>query len=573
MRKWFKMLSLAALVGMVSACSSDDPAAWEQLPQTEITGSDLSVTVNGVAAQAGSAQFKATDATTGVLTLKNIVPGYNNVPIDVKMEEKVNGTFAFSGEKGLTDAPSRAGEFMTVKVDGTINVEGKMNANISASGVALIIGVYSDDNLVVNGKAAPMGRATIAAESGTDGVVTLANVVPGYPVVPFTVQFVDNGNGAVSFSALAELTDAPSRAGVTENATPIMSVELKGSVDQSGKANITVNSQLTATAQAGLTGTWNLTKNILDPESYTEFDTAPVRVIWTPKDESQVNGTNISMLGTRVGSNILAEVLNSITLNADGTLSASYYPAPILDKVRDNNGEWVNLEGELTDNMIQLVFGWLAKTSVDLYPREWITSPDNLMYWYAKDGYIYLQPSIVNIINQVSADKGEAIDVQTIMEIINNVQNMTPEEMAALLGQLKEMIGVDLTDVAPQLLPQILGWFKTGVPLKYTNDNGNLNLYIDKEMADPFMAVAFKFLPLLQAKFNEAAASNPMLMFVPGLLGLQQFTDLETIWNTNTEEFRLGINFSDTKAKASAKSTIASSIWNEMEAKAKAYAK
>ncbi len=573
MNKWIKLLSMAALIGMVSACSSDGPDAWEQLPKTEITGSDLSLTVNGVAAQAGSAQFVASDATKGVLTLNNIVPGYNSVPVDVTMEEKTAGTFTFSGVKALTDAPSRGEEFMTVKVDGTINTEGKLNANISASGVALIIGVYSDGNLVVNGQPAPMGRATIEAASGSEGVVTLANVVPGYPVVPFTVQFVDNGNGAVSFSAMAELTELPSRAGVTENATPIMSVDLKGSVDQTGKASITVNSQLTSVAQGGLTGTWNLTKDIMDPTTYAELNTAPVRIIWTPKDESAANGTNISKLGTRVGSNILAEVLNSITLNADGTLSASYFPAPILDKVRDGNGEWTDLPGELEDNMIQLVFGWLAKASVDLYPREWITSPSNLMYWYAKDGYIFLQPSIVNIIAQVSADKGEAVDVQTIMEILNNVQNMTAEEMAALLGQLKEMIGVDLSDVAPQLLPQILSWFKTGVPLKYSNEDGILNLYVDQEMAAPFMAVAFKFLPLLQAKFNEAAAGNPMLMFVPGLLGIQQFTDLETIWNTNTEEFRLGINFSNTKAKASAKSTVVSSIWNEMESKAKAFAK
>ena len=106
-----------------------------------------------------------------------------------------------------------------------------------------------------------------------------------------------------------------------------------------------------------------------------------------------------------------------------------------------------------------------------------------------------------------------------------------------------EMPGLDLSDVDPAIVRTILSWIETGVPLHYTVDGEYLSLYIDKAMAEPYMTLIFKFLPILQAKMDEMAATNPMMSMMWGVLGIEKLSDLETIWNNNTADFKIAISF------------------------------
>ena len=268
-------------------------------------------------------------------------------------------------------------------------------------------------------------------------------------------------------------------------------------------------------------------------------DYAPVRIIWTPIDETEKNGQNISALGTLFVSHLLAEVINSITLTDDGNLTASYYPEMITGQ--DAEGNPLDMQTWMMSKL-----GALETAPVE---RKWLTSPKNLMHWYAKDGLVYLIPNLPQILMQAAADKGESLDIEAIMVILQQVNEMDDATLGATLAALGQQMGIDpaiLQALDVKLIREVLGWMTTGVPLKYTvTAEGAMRLYADKDMVSPFMPILLAFLPQLQAAFDEAVAADEtgMLQFVMAMLGLEKFTDLNDVWYKNTDQFAVGLGF------------------------------
>ena len=92
-KKYLYPLALACTLCLFTACSDDDDVnAWEQLPQTEISGAKANLTLNGTTLSEGSVQLTVNNATAGVLTLKNVVPGYPSIPVNVSVEEQADGS-------------------------------------------------------------------------------------------------------------------------------------------------------------------------------------------------------------------------------------------------------------------------------------------------------------------------------------------------------------------------------------------------------------------------------------------------------------------------------------------------
>lgn len=153
-KKYFYPLALACTLCLFTACSDDDVNAWEQLPQTEISGANATLTFNGNALNDGSVQLTVNNATSGVLTLKNVVPGYPLVPVNVALEEQTNGSFSFSGQTDLNALPEGAVTknedtvaLLKVTVNGSITLDGMVKANIAADGPVYYLGVFSGSTL------------------------------------------------------------------------------------------------------------------------------------------------------------------------------------------------------------------------------------------------------------------------------------------------------------------------------------------------------------------------------------------------------------------------------------------
>ena len=533
-KKYFYPLALACALSLFTACSDDDVNAWEQLPQTEISGANATLSFNGNALSDGSVQLAVSNATSGVLTLKNVVPGYPSVPVNVTLEEQTNGSFSFSGQvdinalpEGMATKSEDTVALVKVSVNGTITLDGTVKANITADGPAFYLGAYSGSTLNLSYSGAPLLGKTVAYSVEQNvPVLTLGGILPGEPVV--SVPAVYPQQGSFTF----ETTTA---AGTTVNG--------QGRFDN-GTLTLSLNVKLSVAAQGGLTGEWPLSTTIGEPEGWSGIvysDYAPVRIIWTAIDENATNGGNISMLGTLLGSHLMAEVLNSITMTDDGNLTARYYP----DIVTGTDSE----DGEAKLQWLMSKLGAYQTTPI---AREWLTSPKNLMQWYTKDGVIYLVHTLVQILQQAAEDQGDASlaeNIDAIMGILQTLESLSDEELQGLLAAFGQQAGIDLSAINPQLIRQVAGWMTTGVPLKYALDgNGGLRLYADQEMVSPFMPLLLSFLPQLQSKFDELVAAAdeqtaPLLRMVMALLGLEKFTDLDAVWNENTAEFAVGLGF------------------------------
>ncbi|WP_418698544.1 DUF4925 domain-containing protein [Bacteroides sp.] len=135
----FYLFALICSVSLFTACSSDDDPNWKQIPTTPIEGADATFTVNGNSAT-GTVKFTPQSATQGQVELNNVFPGYSTVIVDVMMEEQADGSFNFSGEKGLsnpsmglTRSTDVAPAIMNVTVKGNVTLAGKASVTATSA--------------------------------------------------------------------------------------------------------------------------------------------------------------------------------------------------------------------------------------------------------------------------------------------------------------------------------------------------------------------------------------------------------------------------------------------------------
>lgn len=424
-------------------------------------------------------------------------------------------------------------------------------------------------DLVLNGEQTAIGSMQLVASSNTQAQLTLTDVVTGYPALTIPVELVEHNDGTFEFSAETGLT-TPGRA--TENVVFLITV--KGKVSREGKISTSVATRLTDSAKGQLAGMWPLSKDLryMDEDEYETYyyPTTPMQFVWSAIDKNQTNAEQLATLGKTLLSQILSEVISDISFEADGNLTATYYPTLITDKAySEEEGEFYDVQTYLDENGMAEYYDattwWimsklLMEQNINVYPRQWKNSPKNLISWYVENDQIYLLPNLPQILARVAAD-GAQFDPQAILEIVHSISAATDEELKELLavaGQLIDpegKLGIDLTTIDIALIRQVLGFLETGVPLKYSVENGTLKLFIDKAMAAPFMEVILKFMPVIDKLLADMAAENSMIGMVTMMLGVEKFEDYQTVWAQNTQDFMLGLCFKQGGAAAAAPKT------------------
>nr|WP_302829299.1 DUF4925 domain-containing protein [uncultured Bacteroides sp.] len=513
----FYLFALICSMSLFTACSDDDEP-WQKLPNGEITPEKVDLILNGETTT-GTVNFTATGAEAAKVELKNVIDGYSDVNVNVTMKEQTDGSFSFSGKESITTKPVTKNTatpvpFLVVTLDGTISKDGKTTMNVTAEGIGLYLGTYSGEtlSLTYNGNMLSDRTVVLDATSGDNTSIQLQGVLPGEAEAVLSNIAYDGTN----FSGTA--------------ATDLYSVELTGTRADK-KLTLNVTSNLTDKGQGGLTGKWNL--NVINPLFTSDFDwdtfetittwnsNPPVYFNWTAKtttDPTLKSPEQAARVLSTLCSHLLAEVLNSAAFTATGDLTAEYYSTPIMDKWWSNEaGEWT--EVRFTD--------WLfySMAMPDLKPadRTWIEAPKGLVQWYVKDGYFYIVPNIEAIMKQIAADQGGTV---------------SGIDLATIITMLQEF-GITLDET---MLAQITGWLTNGIPLKYKVEGDILSLYVDKEMVAPFMNMLLPALPALWEK-ALAADTTGMASMLIGVLGFEDITDVQKVWENNTDNFDITLCF------------------------------
>ena len=378
------------------------------------------------------------------------------------------------------------------------------------------------ENITFTGTGNSTGSIQLTTTNSQGGVLNLKNIVFGCENVAVNVSLKDNGDDSFDFYG-TQVVDETSKA---DGLATIRTVKVSGNITLDGQATVNVSTE----ANGGLVGVWNLSDTIVTDEYADTVHSAPLILRWGADfvgKEPGTDGLQIARIGSILVGPILAEVLGKVNFNADGNITASYYSSLPFDG--DSAMEWI------MNNM--------GHYKIVASHTEWYESPKDLAYWYAKGDYIYVIPNIAQIIKQVSEDAGQSgsTDYTAILTMIKSMGNATDEQIQQILTMASSAAGMDLSMVSPALVREVIGWLTNGIPLKYRGGKYGLEVYVDKEMVDPFMPVLFSLLPVLQEQLDEMAVENPLIGIVPILLSLNKLTDIETIWKTNTPSFELGL--------------------------------
>ena len=372
----------------------------------------------------------------------------------------------------------------------------------------IITAESGDATLTVNGVPDKIGNVKFVANSASAGEVTLSNIIPGYNSVVVPVSMANSGKDVYKFDGKVSLSSAPAMIQLFEVAKKsIYDITVSGEITMEGKVTLAAETAVSEAAQGGISGTWKTVDQIVTDPSVGTVKSSPIMLKWTSKNEEvNKNLANLSNVGSLFGSMALFNYLQSVTFNADGNITASYYDG-------DFEMAPMNDAGKLTATH-----------------DDWKASPKgNFAFWYTAGEYIFIVPNFEAMSDDDSADKpGETPDFDI-------------KDMISSLKDLKEY-GVDVT----ALVTELTKIMKQGFVLKFAAEGNGLKVYADKSICGNIITAIIPAAKMLDTVLPELIKDNPeaaqYVQMLKGLLGIEKFADLEALWKA-TDEFCITLSF------------------------------
>ena len=313
-----------------------------------------------------------------------------------------------------------------------------------------LVGDYSGENLVLSyGDMALTGKkVSFSATSGNNGKLLLNNIIPGENETTISNVEVKNSE----FSGTATTTYA--------------NVEYAGSVKEKV---MTLKLTVVMNDPNGWAKTYSLADYTTGPLEYNGYEN-PNAVLAGAGYINYVCVTSSSDYGTSYGAIfrgvfgiLLPQVLNSITLGTDGTITAKYIKEGKIEFKTD----WI------FQSPTKEVVEALIPTS------NWLDAPKHLAYWFHKDGKLYMKLDLGNIIGQVMGSNADGMS-----DIITAVLTSEPAQVKQLLAGLLKVSEIPVSDETIALLQN---WAVNGIPMSTKTENGHTYIYLDKNAFDPIM--------------------------------------------------------------------------------------
>lgn len=363
-----------------------------------------------------------------------------------------------------------------------------------------VAGTYEGEKLVFSYGETPLTgkKVTFSASSGSNGTLALTNVIPGEDATTISDIKVANSE----FSGTATTTNA--------------SVEYAGSVKDEV---MTLKLTVVMNDPNGWAKTYNLADYTTGELTYNGY-TNPSAVIAGAGYVNYVCVTSSSDYGTSYGAMfrglfgiLLPQVLNSVTLGTDGTITADYM-----------KGKGITFDPSW-------IFQSPAKETAEaLFPTSgWLEAPKHLAYWFHKDGKLYTKLDLGNILVQVMGSEAEGMS-----GMISQIMTSDPATLKTLLGSL---LGTEIP-VSDETIALLQNWTANGIPMTVKVANGHTYLYLDKAALDPIMKMRDGSSDLLNLwNMLSTAGIIPAEAAMAGML----LTSISNNWDA-TEAFDLGLD-------------------------------
>lgn len=271
--------------------------------------------------------------------------------------------------------------------------------------------------------------------------------------------------------------------------------------------------------------------------------TAPLYTSMDVELDTEEVGNNIFLYsnitgGVRgIGSYMIAQLLNSIQLEADGNIIAEYTTDDLylgeqkFSEIDANDPE--SMGAVISFIVSKLLFAPTTQDDINKVTkdinRKYTSSSRGLAYWYMKNSLCYIKLNIPAIITQVMQDQGKFIDQNLLATLTDAILNSNPVQLQQILVKLNEQLdnsliallaGMDNTDF--QL---IFSWIKDGIPMHVGTDSGYTHIHVEKEILTPFV----KFIPYLKPLLDEIPNASMLysLYLEPLMQGWPQIKKLD----------------------------------------------
>lgn len=314
-----------------------------------------------------------------------------------------------------------------------------------------VAGSYEGEKLAFSYGETPLtGKtATFTATNSTNCSLALTNVIPGEDATTISDIKVENS----AFSGSATTTNA--------------NVEYTGSVKDDV---MTLKLNVVMKDPNGWAKGYRMADYTTGELTYNDY-TNPNAVIAGAGYFNYVCDTGFSDFGTSYGvmfrgvfGVLLPQVLNTVTLNSDGNITANFMKGPKIQF----EPMWA-MQAPTAD----VVTGLIPASG-------WQQSPEHLAYWFEKDGKLMVKLNIGAIISQTMGG-GEA---GALEGIINQILTSDPATLKTLLAGLLKVPAIPVSD---ETIAMIQSWAVNGVPMTVKTVDGHTYMYLDKETFDPIM--------------------------------------------------------------------------------------
>lgn len=200
----------------------------------------------------------------------------------------------------------------------------------------------------------------------------------------------------------------------------------------------------------------------------------------------------------------LPQILNSITLQADGNILAEYSTDGIMinGKIPDMEQEGAMME------IVQFIFskllgGGVTNEDVALVTngRTYSTSPANLVYWYPKDNQVRIKLNLPAIITLAMKGQGKMIDENLLSSLTDIIFTMDPVKLKEILtkinGSMQNGIISFITDLDDATFNTFFEWITVGIPMNIESVDGHTHLYLDKATLQPILDMIPSLVPVI----------------------------------------------------------------------------
>lgn len=361
-----------------------------------------------------------------------------------------------------------------------------------------VAGSYEGDKLAFSyGETTLTGKkATFTATNSSNGSLALTNVIPGEETTTISDIKVENS----AFSGTVATTNA--------------NVEYTGSVKDDV---MTLKLNVVMKDPNGWAKKYSLaeyTNGELTYNGHTNETAVVAGAGYVKYENDSDNGIAYGAMFRAMFGILLPQVLQSVTLEPDGNITAEYLP-----------GNKITMEPmwALAPPLKDVVNGIIPTAG-------WVQSPKHLAYWFEKDGKLYIKLNIEAILVQVMGENAASLS-----EMVSTILTSEPSVLKGLLGQL---MGVSEIPVSDDTIRMLQEWVINGVPMNVTAENGHTYMYLNKENWDPIMKMRDGSSDLIQVwNMLDQAGILPSEAGMAGML-------LPTIsqgWDA-TETFDLGLD-------------------------------